>query len=129
MNTTENLSSMAVAAPSLPKRSRQYFWQEYPPLVVMSIAWIVGIFIVAALADLIAPYAYTALDLKARLQPPVGFGGSARHLLGTDELGRDVLSRLLTSVQVSLLIAFASTLLSAAIGLILGFSRTFQRLD
>lgn len=121
MNTIEKFSSVAISAPSLPSRSRRHFWQDYPPLVVLSIAWILGIFIVAALADLIAPYAYTALDLKARLQPPLGLGGSTRHLLGTDELGRDVLSRLVTSVQVSLLIAFASTILSAAIGLILGF--------
>lgn len=121
MNTIEKLSSGAISAPSLLSRSRRHFWQDYPPLVVLSIAWILGIFIVAALADLIAPYSYTALDLKARLQPPIGLGGSTRHLLGTDELGRDVLSRLVTSVQVSLLIAFASTLLSAAIGLILGF--------
>jgi peptide/nickel transport system permease protein len=121
MNTIEKLSSMAVAAPVQPALAQRYFWQDYPPLVVISITWILGIFIVAAVADLIAPYTYTALDLKARLQPPIGLGGSSRHLLGTDELGRDVLSRLLTSVQVSLLIAFASTLLSAMIGLILGF--------
>jgi peptide/nickel transport system permease protein len=112
---------MAVLAPSVPNASRRYFWQEYPPLVVVAIAWILGIFVIAALADLLAPYTYTALDLKARLQPPIGLGGTTQHLLGTDELGRDVLSRLLISVQVSLLIAFASTLLSAVIGLTLGF--------
>ena len=123
MNLSEKLPPMTVATPLLPKVSRHYFWQEYPPLVVVAIAWIIGIFVIAALADLIAPYAYTALDLKARLQPPVGLGGTTRHLLGTDELGRDVLSRLLISVQVSLLIAFASTLLSAVIGLTLGFSK------
>ena len=53
---------MAALAPSVPKASRHYFWQEYPPLVVVAIAWILGIFIIAALADLIAPYTYTALD-------------------------------------------------------------------
>jgi peptide/nickel transport system permease protein len=77
--------------------------------------------LVALFADSLAPYAYTALDLSARLQPPLGFEGQFNHPLGTDELGRDVLSRLVTSIRMSLLIAFASTLISATIGLTLGF--------
>ena len=98
----------------------QQFWREYPPLIILALAWLSVILLVALLADLLAPYAYTALDLKARLKPPIGFGGIAEHALGTDELGRDVLSRLIISIRVSLLIAFASTLISAVIGLVMG---------
>lgn len=55
------------------------------------------------------------------MAPPIGFGGAARHLLGTDELGRDVLSRLIESVRVSLLVAFGATAMAAVLGTTLGF--------
>jgi peptide/nickel transport system permease protein len=47
--------------------------------------------------------------------------GNAAHWLGTDELGRDVLSRLLFSIRISLLIAFGATTISAVLGTLLGF--------
>lgn len=97
------------------------FLQDCSPLVLAGMAWIVGMLLIALLADVLAPYTYSALDLKARLQPPAFFGGTSAHWLGTDELGRDVLSRLIVSIQISLLIAFASTMISALIGVILGF--------
>ncbi len=67
--------------------------------------------LVAIFADLIAPYSFTKVDLRNRLAPP----GNARHWLGTDELGRDVLSRLVMSIRVSLLIAFGATAISARV--------------
>ncbi len=97
------------------------FIHTCPTLVLISLVWLLSVLIVSLLADVLAPYTYTALDLKARLRPPLGWGGSTAHILGTDELGRDVLSRLLISIRVSLLIAFASTLISATIGVLLGF--------
>jgi peptide/nickel transport system permease protein len=92
-----------------------------PILVLFGITWIATMLVVALLADQLAPYAYSQLDLKARLASPVFMGGTSGHWLGTDELGRDVLSRLLISVRISLLVAFVSTLLSATIGVVLGF--------
>jgi peptide/nickel transport system permease protein len=92
-----------------------------PPLVLFAIAWLTLMLFVALAADLISPYPYTALDLRNRLAPPVGLGGSWLHPLGTDELGRDVLSRLIASIRVSLLIAFGATLIGALIGTTLGF--------
>ena len=73
--------------------------------------------LVAIFADLIAPYSFTKVDLRNRLAPP----GNALHWLGTDELGRDVLSRLVMSIRVSLLIAFGATAISAVFGTTLGF--------
>ena len=58
---------------------------------------------------MIAPYGITKLDLRNRLAPP----GNVAHWLGTDELGRDVLSRLIVSIRISLLIAFGATAISA----------------
>jgi len=92
-----------------------------PALVVAAIAWLAAILIVAAFAETIRPYGITALDLRARLTPPVGFGGTAAHLLGTDELGRDVLSRLIVSIRISLVIAFGATAIAAVLGTTLGF--------
>jgi peptide/nickel transport system permease protein len=75
----------------------------------------------ALAADWISPFSYTALDLRNRLTPPIGLGGDWLHPLGTDELGRDVLSRLITSIRMSLLIAFGATVISAVLGVALGF--------
>ncbi len=92
-----------------------------PPIVLASMIWIALILVVALAADFIRPYGITALDLRARLLPPFGFGGTAAHLLGTDELGRDVLSRLIVSIRVSLLIAVCATVIAATVGTTLGF--------
>jgi peptide/nickel transport system permease protein len=92
-----------------------------PAMVVLGVGWLALMLAVALLADLISPYAYTALDLRNRLSPPIGFGGTWLHPLGTDELGRDVLARLIYSIRTSLLIAFGATIIGAVVGTTLGF--------
>ena len=92
-----------------------------PGLVLAALLWLAAMLAVALLADAIRPYGITALDLRARLTPPFGFGGTIHHLLGTDELGRDVLSRLIVSIRISLLIAFGATVIAAILGTTLGF--------
>src|SRR5437868_13769554 len=77
--------------------------------------------IVAFGADLLPPYSFTALDRRARLSPPIFMDGKWAHPLGSDELGRDVLSRLIMSIRMSLLIAFFGTLLPAAYCTAIGF--------
>ncbi|MBL8697957.1 MAG: ABC transporter permease [Alphaproteobacteria bacterium] len=96
------------------------FLEAWPPSVMLALGWIAAMLAIAALADLLAPYAMTGMDLRARLSPPVLFGGTTRHLLGTDELGRDVVSRLVFSIRMSLLIAFFGTLIAATLGTFLG---------
>ena len=88
-----------------------------PILVILSVIWIIGMVLTAIFADLLRPYDITRMDLVARLAPM----GTPGHWLGTDELGRDVLSRLLQSIRVSLVIAFGATILSAVFGTTLGF--------
>lgn len=103
-------------------------WAGSMPLLIRICAfWIAFVLGLAFAADLIAPYSYSQLDLLARLTPPVFFGGSPLHWLGTDELGRDVLSRLIFSVRISLLVAFISTLLSATLGVMMGFAAAHFR--
>ena len=69
----------------------------------------------AALAPLVAPYAPDALDLARRRAAP-----SAAHWLGTDELGRDLLTRVIWGARVSLAIGLVSAAVSAALGLTVG---------
>ena len=95
-------------------------WREVPVGIRLCILWLVFIVIMAMGADLFAPYAITKMDLVARLSPPLPFGGSTAHLLGTDELGRDILSRMLSAVRISLLVALLATLVGAVLGTTLG---------
>ncbi len=113
------MASDLVLAPAAaaPVRKRH----RIPVAVVVAAGWIMLMLFVALAADLIRPYGITALDLRAPLLPPLGFGGTLTHLLGTDELGRDALSRLIVSVRVSLLIAFCATVIAATLGTTLGF--------
>ncbi len=97
------------------------FFTAWPPLTLMALAWIALMIVVAAGADVLAPYPFTKLDLRARLSPPVFMGGTWPHPLGSDELGRDVLSRLIMSIRLSLLIAFFGTLIAATVGTAMGF--------
>jgi peptide/nickel transport system permease protein len=75
----------------------------------------------ALVGERFAPYAKDAVDLAASLSPPAWQpGGSAAHLLGTDQLGRDILSRLVAGARISLATAAAATLLSGAFGVLVG---------
>ena len=77
---------------------------------------IVLIFILAAIfADMIAPYSPYKIDIIHSLR-----GSSAEHLLGTDENGRDVFSRVLFGARTSLMIGLVAVLFSAAAGILLG---------
>lgn len=119
------VSSQTAATLTPTEAPRQHrvarFFETWPPSVLLALVWIAAMLVIALGADLIAPYAYTGLDLKARLSPPVFMGGGWDHILGTDELGRDVLSRLVQSIRMSLLIAFFGTMIAATLGTSLGF--------
>ncbi|MQV46384.1 ABC transporter permease [Sinorhizobium medicae] len=94
------------------------FRRKAPLSVAFGIFWLAAMVAIVLFADYLRPYDITAMDLTSRLSAP----GALRHLLGTDELGRDVLSRLIQSVRVSLIIAFGATVLSAVFGTALGFA-------
>ncbi|QRM32562.1 ABC transporter permease (plasmid) [Microvirga sp. VF16] len=99
-----------------------------PPFVLVALCWIVLMAAVALLADAITPFSITATDLRARLLPPVFIeGGNWKHLLGTDQLGRDTLSRLISSIRTSMTIGVISTFIAAVIGIALGFLAAHTR--
>lgn len=84
-------------------------------LAVFSAALIAVVLLMAILAPVIAPYGEAEQDLMHRLEAP-----SASHLLGTDELGRDVFSRILYGSRLSLTIGILPSLISLAVGIFFG---------
>lgn len=74
----------------------------------------------AILADFVAPYPYDQQDLQNTLQFP-----SLAHLFGTDEFGRDVLSRIIYGARISLLVGFVSVLLAAVVGIPVGICAAY----
>lgn len=98
--------------------SLSFLRRKVPISVAFGFLWLAAMIVIALFAGYLRPYDVTAMDLTSRLSAP----GTLKHWLGTDELGRDVLSRLIQSIRVSLIIAFGATLLSAVFGTALGFA-------
>ena len=90
------------------------------PLAVISAFVIVAVIILAACAPFLTPYREAQQDLLARLQKP-----SSAHLFGTDELGRDVFTRILYGARVSLVIGIIPPAISLVIGIVLGLAAGF----
>lgn len=84
-------------------------------LAAFSAVLIALVLLLAVFAPLIAPYGEAEQDVLARLQPPC-----AAHWFGTDELGRDVLSRILYGSRLSLAIGILPSVISLVIGIVLG---------
>ena len=76
--------------------------------------------LVAIFADVLAPYPYDEMHLYDMLQ-----GSSAQYLLGTDQLGRDFLSRLIYGARISLLVGLAATALNVVVALLIGGTSGF----
>jgi ABC-type dipeptide/oligopeptide/nickel transport system permease subunit len=100
--------SAAVARVMRSRRSRGLFLPVGATLLA-------AFLLVALLGNVIAPYDPNAQDLLAILDPP-----SAAHWFGTDEIGRDILSRVIVGTRITLAIAGASVLFAGAAGIFLG---------
>lgn len=84
-------------------------------------ATLVGLMIALTLvAPVVSPYDPNKQALGDRLQPPIVSGGTWSHSLGTDNLGRDMLSRIMVGGRISLLIGFSAVLVSGTVGITLG---------
>lgn len=93
-----------------------------PLIVKVALLWLIMILFIALTARWIMPYDYQQTALLSRLLPPGATGTSGDfHLLGTDHLGRDLLSRLFTSIQLTMLVAVFGTLFGAVVGSCIGF--------
>jgi peptide/nickel transport system permease protein len=83
---------------------------------------LVALSVVAVFAPMIAPYDPMKLSVSHRLEAP-----SAEHLMGTDDFGRDILSRVVYGARLSLMTGAAISTLSACLGLVLGIISGFYR--
>jgi len=96
------------------------------PLFPIAILLIVLV-IPALFADWIAPHDPYKSNLRARLEPPVFFGGTWEYALGTDRLGRDILSRIMHGARYALGISMIGIVLGALVGTALGLISGYLR--
>ena len=99
----------------------QVFFRKVPPVIFISLLWLLFIFFVAIFHQQLMPYDYRETTLENRLLAPVFMGGDPAYFLGTDALGRDTLSRLIRSIFTSLTVAFIGSIITAVVGTTIGF--------
>ena len=86
-----------------------------PPQVADHVHHHTGAFLIAAVAaPLVAPYGLNEGELSNRLLPPLFFGGTTDFVLGTDALGRDMLSRIIYGARITALVAGVALIVGGA---------------
>jgi peptide/nickel transport system permease protein len=106
------------ARPSRLAAMRRVRFGDYPvvPLLILAVIVFVAVF-----ANQLAPHNPEIGILAARFKPPFWLkGGSTEYLLGTDQLGRDVLSRLIFGARISLVVGFTAVIFAGTVGTLLG---------
>lgn len=100
---------------AIPLRRRVAVNARHNPLAAIGVVLIVILVVFAIFAPWIAPQDPAAIDLPGRLTPP-----SRAHWFGTDELGRDIVSRVIYGARISMLVGSSVVAVSLALGLIVG---------
>ncbi len=113
-----------------PRHPLREFWDYFQTNkgAVGGLVIVLAVLLMAALAPWIAPYPPDATDASVFLTPPAWqTGGSSAHWLGTDAIGRDILSRLIFGARLSLTIGLAVVALSVLVGTVLGLTAGYFR--
>lgn len=97
------------------KKDAERTWRQGRSNLIIGAVLVICVLLTALLAPVLAPSDPTALQLERRLQPP-----SRQHLLGLDELGRDILSRLIYGTRVSVAVGFSVVVLAGLVGTAIG---------
>jgi len=90
-------------------------WTKRPGLATAGLVLLAVFVLCAIFAPVLAPHDPAQLDLNARLLPP-----THAHFFGTDELGRDIFSRVLFGARISLMVAVSVVAISLSVGLVMG---------
>ena len=113
-----------VKARTIEKLLRRPRWRKWLPDLrrwpVSSIIVLVPFTVAAAVPGLFAPYGPQEGELGDRLIPPMFFGGDSEHILGTDPLGRDMLSRIIYGARLAFLVAGVALVTGGTIGTAMG---------
>jgi peptide/nickel transport system permease protein len=110
-----------------PATARARARRRPPWFIVAAVLFVCGLGVVAALAPYLAPHNPERGSLRARLSPPTLEAADGKaHALGTDHLGRDILSRIIYGTRVSLTIGFAAVAVGGAVGGLLGLVAGFR---
>ena len=107
----------AAAAASSRHRSRLGALARTPPVAIVAVVYLAALALVAVFADHVAPYDPLVGNYRAIRQAP-----SVLHLMGTDDGGRDVLSRIIFGARISLYVGFASVAVGDLLGLLWGLT-------
>lgn len=116
------MSSTTLSAPA-PKTPLQEFWYYFCQNrgAVIGLAFITLVFFAAVFAGWVAPFDPIEQNRSALLLPPAWMeGGNSAYLLGTDDIGRDILSRIIYGARLSVFIGLVIVVLSCVFGVILG---------
>ncbi len=119
---------LAAAPPRAEPGSLRLFWRAFAENrgAVAGLVLMLVLVLAAVFADVIAPHSPIAQFRQNFLTPPAWLpGGDARFLLGTDDVGRDILSRLIYGARLSLLIGLSVVALSLTLGTVLGLTAAF----
>jgi peptide/nickel transport system permease protein len=123
--TARTPATVAAAADELPDANRSLLravrqFVRRQPLGTVGLVIVLVMFAAGAMAGWIAPYDPEANDFAAMMEAP-----SWAHLLGTDQLGRDIFSRLVFGARTALLVGFSSAVVGGVIGLVLGVTSAY----
>lgn len=103
-------------------------WLGQNASLVLGLVFVLWVTVTAVAAPWVAPHDPAAQDLMFRLLPPAwGEGGDPRFLLGTDQLGRDIVSRIFHGGRVSLLVGLSATLGAGILGILLGLLAGYRK--
>lgn len=122
------VAARPAASPSAPPRGMRWWRRPGNLQLVVGVVLVAPIVIMAVAAPLIAHSDPEAADLLAKLTPPFWQdGGSTKHLLGTDQLGRDLFSRVVYGARVSLIVGCLAAIGSGIIGVVIGLFAGYFR--
>ncbi len=112
--------SAAIAEGRPPGATLRRLWRLKWGLAAAAV--LLAIVLSAILAPWITPHDPIAVDIQHRLAPPAWLDGTRAHPLGTDQIGRDLLSRVIYGGRVSLVVGIAAVLISSTVGVLLGLA-------
>jgi len=126
----EAVEALTLEEPGAPPGPWREFWQSFSRSrgAMIGLGLVAGLILLAVFAEVVAPHPPNEQYRESFLTPPMwADGGSAQFILGTDPVGRDILSRIIYGTRLSLMIGLISVAISLGLGVVLGLAAGFFR--